>query len=436
MNRIILCILCVLLLLGCQPTPTDPIVIQKDGTLEKAIMESPHPYYSYDSPVFVRDIKQLSSKTKLTFEAKVCIEEGLLFPVYRCKPVPFSSSVINDIIPKLFGSENVVEKAQIRSKSVIEQEVSYWMELKNKTMAGEQDGDLEVYDRMIDQLQREWNTAPDDTECMAYNGEWNGQNLHLKSNSTAKELTVWNNETQSSSRLYFTDGIDYYATGILFEQANASSLTPEDAMDMAEQWIQQIEPLKNCHARYIKKGRRYQDDQEDGYVVYFERSYSGLSKAYLSNYQSIGGDLFSIQDIPDFSHIFYNEKVQVSLNAEGITSLIWENPTDVFSLNSNASLLPFDQVLKQIEVGLKSKFAWTDQKSDERKVDSLNILVEEIRLCLLVVPERNNIDEYLLVPAWVCFGEEQDYYGNDIEKTLFKDQSLIGINAIDGTIIC
>ena len=35
------------------------------------------------------------------------------------------------------------------------------MELKNKTMAGEQDGDLEVYDRMIDQLQREWNTAPD-----------------------------------------------------------------------------------------------------------------------------------------------------------------------------------------------------------------------------------------------------------------------------------
>ena len=86
---------------------------------------------------------------------------------------------------------------------------------------------------------------------------------------------------------------------------------------------------------------------KDGYVIVFERDYNGLSKAYMSNYESFGGEeSSSINDIPDFSQIYYDEKIQVSLNENGITSLLWENQMETSILNSNVMLVSFDQVLK------------------------------------------------------------------------------------------
>ena len=440
MKRVISIIAVCLILLcvaACQPTPEESTVVQKDGSLEKAIGEAPLLAYSFDHPDFIEESIQLSDKTKLTFETNVTLEDVSLFPVYRIQYSPFSSSEINLLLPSLFGSARILQKPQGRTKGVIEQEIRYWVELKDKTSSGEQDGDLKTYESMINQLYKEWNDAPEDANYQAYDGEWNEQSLTLVSENSDKTLEIWNNETLHSSRLYYANGEEYYSTGAVFEQAKDTSLTPTEAMNIAEQWIQQIDPLKNCRARFSKKGRRYQDEREDGYVIVFERTYDGLSKTYLSNYENIGGEgSSSINDIPDFSQIYYGEIIQVSVNKDGITSLLWENPMKTSILNANVMLLSFDQVLNRLKASIKSKYAWVDQGNAERKVDSINIYVDEIRLCLVTIPERSHMDSYLLVPSWICFGGEEYRYGNEIEKVLYKDRCIVAINAIDGTIIC
>ena len=172
-------------------------------------------------------------------------------------------------------------------------------------------------------------------------------------------------------------------------------------------------------------------------MVVFEREYDNLSKAYLSNYENIGGEgSSSINDIPDFSQIYYGEIIQVSVNKDGITSLLWENQMETSVINPNVMLLSFDQALNRLKAGIKSKYAWVDQANAERKVDSVNIYVDELRLCLVTIPERGHMGEYVLVPSWICFGVEEYHHGNEIEKVLYKDSCIVAINAIDGTIIC
>ena len=105
-------------------------------------------------------------------------------------------------------------------------------------------------------------------------------------------------------------------------------------------------------------------------------------------------------------------------------------------INPNVMLLSFDQALNRLKAGIKSKYAWVDQANAERKVDSVNIYVDELRLCLVTIPERGHMGEYVLVPSWICFGVEEYHHGNEIEKVLYKDSCIVAINAIDGTIIC
>ena len=437
MRRVITTIICMLLLFGCQPTPMESAVVQKDGSLEKTIEAPPLLEYSFPHPDYIGESIQLSDKTKLTFETNIILEGISSFPVYRIKYLPFSTSEINSLLSVLFGNERVVQKSQVRSKGVIEQEIRYWEELRTKTLSGEEEGDLKTYESMLNTLYKEWNDATEDPAYPAYDGEWKEQSLSLASETSDKTLEVWNNEALHSSRLYYANGDDYYSTGTVFEQSKDSSLTPTEAMNMAEQWIQQIEPLKNCRARFSKRGRRYQNEREDGYVVVFEREYDNLSKAYLSNYENIGGEgSSSINDIPDFSQIYYGEIIQVSVNKDGITSLLWENQMETSVINPNVMLLSFDKVLNRLKAGIKSKYAWVDQANAERKVDSVNIYVDELRLCLVTIPERGHMGEYVLVPSWICFGMEEYHHGNEIEKVLYKDSCIVAINAIDGTIIC
>lgn len=437
MRRVITTIICMLLLFGCQPTPMESAVVQKDGSLEKTIEAPPLLEYFFPHPDYIGESIQLSDKTKLTFETNIILEGISSFPVYRIKYLPFSTSEINSLLSVLFGNERVVQKSQVRSKGVIEQEIRYWEELRTKTLSGEEEGDLKTYESMLNTLYKEWNDATEDPAYPAYDGEWKEQSLSLASETSDKTLEVWNNEALHSSRLYYSNGDDYYSTGTVFEQSKDSSLTPTEAMNMAEQWIQQIEPLKNCRARFSKKGRRYQNEREDGYVVVFEREYDNLSKAYLSNYENIGGEgSSSINDIPDFSQIYYGEIIQVSVNKDGITSLLWENQMETSVINPNVMLLSFDQALNRLKAGIKSKYAWVDQANAERKVDSVNIYVDELRLCLVTIPERGHMGEYVLVPSWICFGVEEYHHGNEIEKVLYKDSCIVAINAIDGTIIC
>ena len=113
-----------------------------------------------------------------------------------------------------------------------------------------------------------------------------------------------------------------------------------------------------------------------------------------------------------------------------------ETPFSYTVKNENVPLLSFEEMLTHFTQGIKFKYAWIDDGTNsEGTVDAASINVSNIKLGLTVVPEKDNVGRFMLIPAWDFFGTETTYRDGSAGSSAYFDRSFITINAIDGSII-
>ncbi len=123
-----------------------------------------------------------------------------------------------------------------------------------------------------------------------------------------------------------------------------------------------------------------------------------------------------------------------------VIALSWYNVYDVVGTeNENVTLLPFDKILEKFKKQVYYSI-YFDPPEDGDPEATMVMVVEHIRLSYMRVKKPDS-DECWLLPVWDFLGydynpayahTERDLRGT---KSWFSNQSLLTINAIDGSII-
>ena len=87
-----------------------------------------------------------------------------------------------------------------------------------------------------------------------------------------------------------------------------------------------------------------------------------------------------------------------------------------------------------------TQYLFVDETNEAYTIDSVDVYVTRVALGYTRVASKNAPDEYLLVPVWDFFGYlTKNIQGwpnaNERSTTLADVDSLLTINAIDGSII-
>lgn len=177
-------------------------------------------------------------------------------------------------------------------------------------------------------------------------------------------------------------------------------------------------------------------NDEKQYLVKLTRTYAGIPcYAYTTDHgsdtamQAAGVDMYSEQMFP--------ESIEINVRDGKVISLNWSNASEVIKTeNENVTLLPFSKILeifkKQI---LRSIFLDSESGCDQNELHK----IEVTRICFsyMRVKKQDGNEEYYLLPVWdfMCAVNNPGLYGRFEEQEWLSQQSILTINAIDGSII-
>ena len=471
MRKYCIFILIILLLcVGCQKTPAEPIVVSKDQQqrIEKAQVET---VYTTDAPAGVDWAARLGAperyRAKLTsagghltvdVDAPVVLPEAEM-PVVRVTPYLFTDEDVHRYAEALLGealrcvdpwSENT------RTRAMWEKEV---LALKNDLDHWEEYGSIvwDNYDSKADfekALQEKMvqaANAPERPATAAPTWTWETSNVWTKDGkqeTSDRYMTLLVlNEDDSESLLSIDRTSEWGRCGLrylrdadsnlhfsLFNGSwpNELSLTREGAQVLAEQKLRDM-GLDHLACAYAASLRVYRGD------VIVEGNPYGAYWAFALTPEVNGAPMsFTTQtavEPSEYNREWRYEQCRVLVDEQGVALLEYDAPCAVERVEVEAAtLLPFQKVQEVFE----KMVLIVNNNADINNSDQ-RYTVTEVRLSLVSVPEQNG-DGGLLVPCWDFLGypaETADY--PPLWRTLglqpHTTYCYLTVNAIDGSII-
>lgn len=163
-----------------------------------------------------------------------------------------------------------------------------------------------------------------------------------------------------------------------------------------------------------------------GYGVYFARIVDGIPVIHtLQNGSMDYGE--------EPMSIWYYESLQLVYNNEGLGKFEWRDPYTVEDLSADyVFLMPFSDISDIFEEILLK----TEKDNFMNEGDSVDIQVKQVCLGYMRVREKGAM-EGTLIPVWDFFGVKS--YTNAAGEVYYvnssADESLLTLNAMDGTVI-
>ncbi len=172
-----------------------------------------------------------------------------------------------------------------------------------------------------------------------------------------------------------------------------------------------------------------------GWYVSFGRTDNGSVPADMSLQDSI---YFDFRE-DDYFERWWPERLSIYVDDAGIQSISWDHATVVTDVEQeNVTLLPWDKAQQAIRdamalgwskiVGRRSEY---DQEYNQEEYVT-NIIIDKAILTNVLVPQGDNLDYQLMVPAWVVYNHNVwEYNGKKGEGSTM----IIAVNATDGSVI-
>ena len=204
MKRIISLLLIALLFAACQPTPEEPIVIGKDNEamIEKA-KETGEPapaggtlYDTLGAPkTYTISYADEAKKLRIEGEAKIVLPDADGLPLLYVGADRFRQETVYAFFNRLCGDEQMVEIPMQAPKDVIAQRIAELQkELDELLDEGRTEDDLDVrsHRRAIENLQKDYLSAPETVELIESDGTLKSVELFFdgKHRGTVETLSV------------------------------------------------------------------------------------------------------------------------------------------------------------------------------------------------------------------------------------------------------
>lgn len=467
---LLIAILAMCILLGCQKTPESPIVVGKNSEqmLEAAQKSDDSKKYEGTESVNLYDrlsapsiykVELTSKKGKLSVyaDAQVLLPSSEL-PIVRVKPVEFTLEQVERFAKVLMGNnakyvefneDNQTKYAYERKIENLRKGIANWDSI-GKYVFDLQYNTKKEAEQALSEFLIKANKAPDSLPAVTPNFVWSkphiiNQNGEIENSSTF--LTLWsmpddatyswlsvNNsrEFDGSADLKYIRDFDIPMDELNYEIADIASilsLSKEDAYAMAEQTIEGMGLFGfACSAEQGIFYRGAFNEKLPAYLFMFTRQINNVPETYTN--ASSATDSYNTP--------WNYERAYILIDEKGVLRAEYYNPNDILeTIMAETELLPFDQIQSIFEKMVLIVNNEVDDNPMWKETGKMEYHITTVRLGLISVREQNE-DTGLLVPAWDFMGYAQgrmssnQQWGKSDTNGL---KSFLTINAVDGSVI-
>lgn len=453
---------------ACQPTPESEIVAGKnDGELEQKIEADPVDMQDINVPSTIQEnISAYDGKLEVNIDANVYANIQSDYPVLSIRKIEkFDRQQIEAIITALMGNAQMIGIPSELSQNELEERYlqlkKEYEDLKNGNTDSNSDGgsSLEEYENMLSELEAQMATAPEEVKQETVTVE-----NYLSDNMLYATADVGRSE---KATIRITDGTNidwrigdgYYCEAISdinTVSPSVKGISKEDAILQAEDLVAKM-GFSDLTATGIGVATKGGDEFEiesgtnQAISVCFTRKYNEIT-AFPVSLDSYVGDGEYAATVP-------KESLIVTVDESGIATVNYQGAAEIVEeKNANVEMVAFDEIIERCETQLSVNNAYMEDDfvKATRRCEHYNI--ETIVLGYVEIPEQNNADSVLFVPAWKFYGNSTTEYDENglrveyekmglseseienridrlSENSLQEGQTFLTINAIDGSII-
>lgn len=456
---------------GCQSTPEENIVIQKDN-FEELIYKTAQPTNNDESQTVQVDnhiiweneyIKKYpgGSSSKIQINVNTYIDtapkKGSVYLVdTRDYDLSFSKRAVDFFIGNEYYNGVFTKKDLLLKILPIKQSIQNMDQYSDK-------GNLESF---LNILERQYERAPENNSPgdIEFKDEWYNAVLDQSIDylcvkgypydGAVSELYVGNGSKAYTNFYYVVqDGTREYQD-IRFEYSGAPArgmnTSYEDARSIAEDAIVALYGEKMAHVQTdlcnARLNNKYWGDFNRGllnnscpqcYVFTFTPIYGGLSQLYApeaSNYDDVtyeGVNKYEQKWDYEYSMKWPAHYVHVYVDDNGIVEFYEFSPAEIVeNVNNNVAMLPFDKIFEKFKKDIFYCSVWSENSS----ISEINITIDSIKFGMVRVPVKDNPDTYYMIPAWQFAGSKEEL---SVDRSGYSEsgKTFLVLNALDGSII-
>ena len=465
---------------ACQPTPDKPAVISKSADLMERVLNASGAELDMSKRIIEQQIQELGSHIKLQINPSTQVtihvdaditSRGLQkIPLVRTRPMNLSKEhfdTLNQCLTKgnplyhdtyygyddeditingLTHEEIVASVARLKQyaqNDSLSAQDRYFLDeyIRDLEDLSQYDltlsiADLIPYDgNLIEEIDNSYYSHITNLKCFLDKDRSAWVNLLQSINSTRTQYLFFCSEIVTSYNHFEPyEGIDAQRMNVSYAYAKSMA---EDLVRKADGSDSNLMVYESSIAYQIDTITGYTiETSPQAYAFYFARSYNGIEIKPVEFPRGLQSGSVTI----DYNKRIAPEIFIVLIDNEGVVRAIWRNYTEhIEMVAADVPLLDFKTILEIFEQQVRQKYAWI-KLSDSLPSDlGITFRVKKIELNLTVIPEKNNLDNYITVPVWdfiadMTYDEDiYDEYGHIYKGEM--DISILTVNAIDGTII-
>ena len=461
------------LLSACQPTPEVEPVAQKDSealieqveVAEEGVADMAK---APESRHITRELTEVSQRTgiDITIDADVVLPETDAIPVARVQSGALDMSVLENIWEILGNSSGMLEDFP---RSHYEGQARMWMEFRENGVLDKYSS-FEEMDAAISELLAEAATKPAEPVFFPESPMdvmQTGEKLHdtydcsegaVNFYGWSDQETVYNmwlNATSGGGNGFTRDiEMDYelndYQNSVnplniylpAIERGEFRVQLPERSIEDAQAYAEQlladigITDFACVVARIAPLIPRFFDEQQDvcpcAYELLFTRQVAGVNVTY-NDVTDSGGRLY--RDTPDYTPSWGYERIQLLVDDAGVLYMAYPPLYEVTEIvTERAEILSLEEAVASFEQMIGYQYA-AYETGQRELCDDAYLCIDENRLGLTRIAEKNAQQQGYLVPSWTFFGSyDLDGFWPDGEGHHGTEAILI-VNALDGSII-
>lgn len=473
MKRIVILCLILTLLLACVPTPTEEVVLNKtEGRLEAAITETtPVPAYETEqvelqtgepetpqgsdqkpadeprgtlrtaigAPEHYTDAvenKVYGGTLTVQIDADVEIPNVSAVPVYTVRDRAFTPEEREHITKLLLGDGpyynfNSALEEQMRVKRRIETLMKQLSDYNSRAYG--EDYPYENYRKGIEMnleyAQKHYAELPQPGSSQPWTGGFAAERVVV---ADARNRHVGISDTSIFFYDEFGSAPEPFGghTPETAEQTEAMQMTEALFFDMTGEHFAAT-GVKGAN-EWLVKDHHISPEQlsQEDYSVNMAHTVAGIPCYPYSAFHGSDTAQQAAGFSQDYDSPMIPEHCDVLVQNGKVAAIQWYNAFAVAGTeNENVALLPFDDVLNVFRQQI-FRSIYLDPAEGNQPETVENMVVERIVLSYMRVKKKDAPNEQYLLPVWDFMG-----YTEDISKEWFANQSLLTINAIDGSII-
>ena len=472
-KKVMSCLLAAALLVGCQPTPEEDVVVNKgDGALEEAIAAEALPPARYEAPETLR-LDPFGTETfQVVVDAEVCVPDVERYPIVEVVLRTITADWARDMMYKMADGKTIhtYQNEVPTTKEQIEGEITLLQQqLANPDAylpAGADEQTRAAAEKEWRELLEAWETlyqeAPDtfeprevDMSDAAFRTalEFRGAVESGKQRETYLSVTAWyggpggnveyNNLVDVGMPFHFDMDSD-------LTDLNDVTISAEEAVQIGLDFLAQLGETDFAPALIVagycdprsSENIKPMEEWPQCYQIQFTRSVAGVPATYREgHYDAL---LTAVDEKERYAPDYPQESIEMDIRDSGVNYMNWSTPSELGrTLNENVALMPFEQVVERFCDQIL--YSATPAVEETDSVIKKTLYIDRIELGMVRALQRGSVEEWVMVPAWTFFGRTVLQYAgpepggyplneNNEYVSEMPGYSYLILNAVDGSV--